>query len=523
MSLPGGPCSLRSRALLLAACLAVASRAPAEPAAVAERDHAYRAALDLLYDGEADAALSRLAALTRENGDDPLGATLEALALCWRLEQQPDATSLDKEFERRIARALALAAGALARDRADARARLARGAAHGVNSRFHLFRLHQREASRAAVRMREDLLAVQKQEPSSKDVLFGLGLYDYYVDVLPRMAKVLRFIVGMPGGDRRRGLQKIEEGQQSFLYDVEAQAQLYEIYAFYEARPDRALERIRGLHRRYPGWALWGLKLAEHQRDRLGLAESADVARSLLEAEERRGRGQGAAAALARLSLGESLLRDGRTAEARQALLPLRQGLSEPPLLAARAAFLLGRSLELEGDREGAAAHYRLAAESSDRELRESSRRALRAPLSAAEVKGGLLVAGARRARETGEAAESTRLFRAALAVLPTSQEAALRVAEDDLDHGRIKAAGSLAERLGHAKEFQPPWVRAAARLLEARLLDLAGQREEAMAAYRLVQAEPFGQEELKRQAGDGLSRPYRVPRAADGDRHPLY
>jgi Arc/MetJ-type ribon-helix-helix transcriptional regulator len=494
-------------ASLLAAGLALAMAPPP-----ATPDHDYRRALDLLYDGASDAARERLAALTRDSGDDPLGAALEALAVCWTLEQKSDSTSLDKDLERRVARAVALANVRLARDPADARARLARGAAHGVSSRYHLFRLHERDASRAAVRMREDLLAVQKQDPASRDARFGLGLYDYYVDVLPRMVKVLRFFLGMPGGNRARGLREIEDGQQSFLYDVEAQAQLYEIHAFYEHHPDRALGHIQGLHRRYPGWPLWGLKLAEHQRDRLGLyGASAAVARGLLEAEEKHGRGEGIAAALARLSLGESLLLDGRTAEARQALLPLRQGPSAHAGQAAGAALLLGRSLELEGDREGAVAHYRAAADGPDRGAREAARRALRQPLGAAEIKGGLLVAQARRARESGQFAESSHLFRAALAAWPASREAALRVAQDDLEHGRIDQAAAAADRLRDAKDVQPPWVAAAARLLQARLLDLAGRREEARAQYRLVEAEPIGQEELQRQAAEGLRRPYRL------------
>src|SRR6185436_7077183 len=103
----------------------------------------------------------------------------------------------------------------------------------------HMFRGHRGDAAREAVRMREDLLAVREGDPGNREALFGLGLYDYYSDVLPRVAKVLRFLARMPGGDRDRGLRYIEEASEgAVLHEVEVRAQLYEIYAFYEDRPD---------------------------------------------------------------------------------------------------------------------------------------------------------------------------------------------------------------------------------------------------------------------------------------------
>ena len=42
------------------------------------------------------------------------------------------------------------------------------------------------------------------------DADLGLGLYNYYVDTLSSMAKVLRFFMGIPGGDKRVGLRQLE-------------------------------------------------------------------------------------------------------------------------------------------------------------------------------------------------------------------------------------------------------------------------------------------------------------------------
>ncbi len=493
-------------ALLLAAVVSVATPA----------DDAYRAALDLVYDGAFAASLAKLEALSSAQADDPLGVYLRALALCWVLEQRPESTEQDREFLRLVDRALALASVRLARDPEDARARLGRGAAYAVRSRFHMFRQRRSEAARDAVHMREELLGTVALGVESGDALFGLGLYDYYADVLPRFAKFLRFLAGMPGGNRERGLGRIEEAQDRTLFHgTEARVQLYEIYAFYEDKPDRAGEQIAELHARYPGWPLWGLKLAEHLRDRMGLyAEAAAVAREIRETAQsgRHPNYQPVVAAMASVSLGQSLLLDLRFAEAREALLPAREGSPQAPSLAGQARLLLGRSLELEGDRHAALAHYRPAAASPNREIRRAAQAALAEPLPRGEVRGAQLLARARRRREEGQDKEAAVLYRDALNAWPKSREAALFVAEDELRQGQMKAAEHLAALL-RDKDPSPPWVRPWAQLLEAERQEREGEHGDAVQAYKRVFEEPCGQPRLRERAADGLRR--LLPRAA--------
>ena len=169
--------------------------------------------------------LSRLLDLARERGEgeggedregggtppprgEPFPPYLQALALCWRIEQPPETTARDASFRERVSQALALADRALGRDPHDLRARLARGAAHGVLGRYFLFRDQRREAAREAVRMREDLVLAREGGASESDLWFGLGLYDYYTDVLPRLFRLLRFFAGMPGATARGGLPR---------------------------------------------------------------------------------------------------------------------------------------------------------------------------------------------------------------------------------------------------------------------------------------------------------------------------
>ncbi|HEY7511181.1 MAG TPA: hypothetical protein VIG50_13060, partial [Vicinamibacteria bacterium] len=485
--------------LLAAALLAAAASVPTEVEC--------REALDLLYDGRMEEALAATAALVAAHPADPLPAYVDALALVWKVEQRPEVTPLDKELERRVAQTVALANARLRAQPEDARALLARGGAWGVASRHHMYRLRRSDAARDAARMRADLLEVRRLDPANGEAEFGLGLYDYYADVLPRVLKLLRLLARIPGGDRDRGLAAIEEARErAELHRTEVQVQLYEIYAWYERRPDRALAEIRELARRHPGWPLWTLKLAEHLRDRVGLyAESARVAQRLMVAEERRPPAQrGAAAPLARLSFGESLLRDLRTAEARRVLLPARDGGAAGPAAGQRARLLLGQALELEGDRDGAQAHYRRAADGPDRGLRKQAQEAVARPMPPDEVRALHLIADARRAREAGRDGDAVDAYREALRLWPRSREAALGVAEDDLRHGREEAARRAIDDLGRARDVEPAWLRPWSWLLRAETLDVSGERAEALEQYRRVLADPHGREELEERAREG-------------------
>jgi hypothetical protein len=140
--------------LIAAAALLLAAGAVASPA-----DREYRAALDLLYDGQAAAAQARLHELEESHPDDPVPAYLQALALAWIVEQQPETTARDRELELEQAadRAWKAADARLRADPEDARALFARGAASGVRSRHHLFRAQRADAARTAAQMRDDL------------------------------------------------------------------------------------------------------------------------------------------------------------------------------------------------------------------------------------------------------------------------------------------------------------------------------------------------------------------------------
>jgi hypothetical protein len=456
-------------------------------------DAAARAALGLVYDGDFHGAEAGLCALAREHPDDPVLPYLQALAREWRLEQDPESRAGDAEALALADRALALAGARLARDPADGRALLARGGAHGVKSRLHLFRWEKGPASREAVRMREALVTARAAGTEGLDLDFGLGLYDYYADTLPRFFRLVAFVLRIPGGDRERGIEEVARVARggSLFHDDEARVQMYDIHSYFERKPDRALPWIREMWRRHPGWPIWGLKLAQLLGEPMGLwAQSAAVAREIVDTADagRHPNYQRVVAAMAQVLLAEALLGDLRFEEARAAALAARSGTPGAPWVTERAERVLARCLDLE--------------------CRADS----------PEARAVSLLAQSRRLREQGDVPSAEAACRRAFQAFPASEEGRLCAARENLRQGRTAPARELARAV--LGDEGAPWLRPFARLVLARALEGEGEHARALDLYRRAWEEPLGREELRAEAAGAIRR--LEPAAAIPDAPPL-
>jgi tetratricopeptide (TPR) repeat protein len=212
---------------------------------------------------------------------------------------------------------------------------------------------------------------------------------------------------------------------------------------------------------------------------------------------------------MARLSLANALLDDLRPVEARHVLSELLEEDPRPPAMVARARLLLARSLELQGDREAAVTAYQRASAASDPEVRSLAHAALRNPPSAAQLRGLQSLAKARRLEEAGDSAAAVSAYREAARAWPEGAEAPLRVAEDDLRHGRTAGVREIVARVAGGEAATPAWLRAFAHLLRGQLADLQQDRKVALTEYKIVFKAPMGRHELRTRAADGLDRPY--------------
>src|SRR5437879_11868518 len=85
------------------------------------------------------------------------------------------------------------------------------GMAEASAARLYALRAENRNAARSGVRGREHLLRAKALDADLADANLGLGLYNYYVDTLSSIARILRFFMGILGGSPQHGVRLLEQ------------------------------------------------------------------------------------------------------------------------------------------------------------------------------------------------------------------------------------------------------------------------------------------------------------------------
>lgn len=232
--------------------------------------------LRLLYNGESDPAIELFRKLQRDAPDHPLGYLLEADARWWKIycvSCEVKWGMIDAWKRPRLAeddgylaltdKATQLAEARLAKSD-TAEMRLYAGMGWMLRARLLGLREERRSTARAGVKAREHLLRAIQLDPQMTDASTGLGLYNYYVDTLSTIAKILRFFMGIPGGEKREGVRQLETAMRSGeLTAVEARFYLAKNLRNYDQSYERAIEVLKPLVDEYPQNPLFHLLLGD--------------------------------------------------------------------------------------------------------------------------------------------------------------------------------------------------------------------------------------------------------------------
>ncbi len=248
--------------------------------------------LDLLMNGEPDAAIVAFQKIQAEDPDSALGYLMEADAVWWKIYFttgnliDPDVfvvssgstTPYDSQFNRLVDTAIAKARANRNANRDVARNYLYEGMAYGLRGRLASMRENNLAAARAARQMRSLLITAVQKDPNLRDAYAGLGLYDYFVDTLPTIVKLLRWMIGLPGGSRERGLQEIEyAAKHGELTRGEALYYLAKDYSrSSENQFAKSMDLFKELRSQYPRNGLWTLTVGSLEI-RMGHAEEGEA------------------------------------------------------------------------------------------------------------------------------------------------------------------------------------------------------------------------------------------------------
>lgn len=248
-----------------------------------------RQAIDLMYSGKTEQAIALAHKLEEARPDHPLGYLIEADVLWWNIyckwserkyntidawsHSRPadDDDNAELALDDKVTR---LAEAAIAKSD-TAEMELYAGLGLASRARVLGLRYDKTGVAHAGVDARKHLLRCLQLDPDMADANLGLGLYNYYVDTLSALAKILRFFMGIPGGDRKVGLQQLETAStKGELTQMEARFNMAKSLRNYDRDYARAKEAAAPLLTKYPRNCIF-LLLAGDVEQKLGHNEEA--------------------------------------------------------------------------------------------------------------------------------------------------------------------------------------------------------------------------------------------------------
>lgn len=222
-------------------------------------------ALEKMHEGDPDTAIQMAHDFEQAHPDNPLGYLLENEARWWKVfcaacEIKYGMVNTVKGAKRReddvyfavADKAIHLAEAQIAKSE-TAELHLYAAIAWALKAQLYGLRSENRNAAHAGVTARTEFIRTLQLDPQMADAMVGLGLYNYYVDTLPSIVKVLKFFMGIPGGNKAEGVRQLETGMKDgVLMAVEARFYLAKNLRTYDQQYEKALAIAEPLVATYP-------------------------------------------------------------------------------------------------------------------------------------------------------------------------------------------------------------------------------------------------------------------------------
>ena len=213
-----------------------------------------RAGIDHIYNMQFDSARAEFRRVIESHPDHPAGHFFLAAVEWWRIMADIENTAYDRDFIGMLDGVIDICDRRLESDEHDVAALFFKGGSLGFQGRLHG---NREDWIKAANSGRGALPIVQETyrlAPDNDDVLFGIGIYNYYAAIIPEMYPFVRpLMLFFPEGDRARGLEQLRRASRLARYaKTEASYFLLQIlFNFEKQYPEAGLVAVE-LHRKYP-------------------------------------------------------------------------------------------------------------------------------------------------------------------------------------------------------------------------------------------------------------------------------
>ena len=207
--------------------------------------------IDLLYDMKFDEAETLFSRVASQIPDSPAGHFYLAMVSWSRLASGFWSSEVVAEYARRIDKTIDVATKRIQNGKPDSYTYFYLGGALGFKGRFELMQHRWLTCFNLAYEAVQALEKCRKMDAHNQDVLFGLGIFDYYTARLSGVLKFLTYLL-LHKGDKEEGLRKLQVAAEEATYcGIEAKSMLIHIYLFLEEDFRKALPLAQELAERY--------------------------------------------------------------------------------------------------------------------------------------------------------------------------------------------------------------------------------------------------------------------------------
>mgnify|MGYP000884842003 CR=1 FL=1 len=192
--------------------------------------------------------------IQREYPGNLAGLFLEATSDWWKLQLNSTTRQYDRQFMNSINKVINKSQSVIDTSKFDLGAIFFKAAAIGYRARYYSIREQWVNAAMDGHTAYKLMIEGLKLAPNNRDMLFGVGYYNYFSQVLPEQMPIIKPLISfIPMGNKKVGIKQIKASSESARYAaVEAEIVLLQIYYQFEKDYDNAIEIARSLHKKYP-------------------------------------------------------------------------------------------------------------------------------------------------------------------------------------------------------------------------------------------------------------------------------